>query len=798
MPARLEWVRTAILLAVGGYLFSIPAGLVVDPDPMQALGEVGALVLLGAAFFLAVRGALRVAGLLTVLAIWGEIHAGVFFAGSMVGTGVTVLPVLVAGTAILLGGRTALGLALTCSLSLPLFTLTGRAALGIEPLVEGGDIRAALILPVILVAIALLMAYVLRYLGEVLDASRRNERRFSDLVVGNPDGILSLDGEGRVEDLNPAAACLLGVSRKEAVGRGLDELPLGSGRRLLGTQPVEGLEGDSLPVQLDLARRDGTEVFLEVVRKPLTRTDGSPGMMLILRDLTVRREVEARAVQLGRIVEEARNEIFVLDRESLGILVANRGARENLGYTKTEILGLTMFQIQPTLTPEVGRLLSARLYERGEEVVTATTVHHRKDGSPYPVEMRYQRGRLEGRPAILAFGMDITGRERAEKEQDLLQAQLLHAQKMEAVGLLAGGVAHDFNNLLTVIGGCSEILLEIGDPEVRELTREILDAQERGAALTQQLLAFARREIVQAEDLSLSEVFRGLDILIRRILTERVRLVLEVEEGLTIRADRGQLEQVMLNLAANARDAMEGMGTLTIRARESDGEAGEGEGPGFVSIGVEDSGHGMDPQTVERVFEPFFTTKARGKGTGLGLSTVHGIVSQNGGRISLESRVGEGTAIEILWPLVPPEEEEEEGKEKDIPPATRGTVLVAEDEEGARSLIRTVLEREGYMVLVAEDGAGALELAQDLSQPVDLLLTDIVMPGMSGLELAEKIRAQRPGLPILFMSGYVDTHLAGSDGGSPALNLLAKPFRPAELRRRVREILEPESHISSS
>ncbi len=788
--AHLRWVRTGILVALIGYILSLAFEFTGTVNPRSLVGEGSAVLVLAVAAWLSRRPQVTPAAILTVLAVSLEIHSALFLDRSLDMTSVPVLPVLVAGTGILLGARAALWVGFTTAVTAPGAVLLGRMVHGDDPLLHPNDLKIIVTTMVIVVGMALIISAGLRAIGRILEAARQNERRISELVAGNPDGVIGLDDRGRIEAFNPAAEALLGIPARTALGLELDALPLGNGPTLRKIR--SGAEGgrDSAPVEQRLVRPDGGEIWVEVLRRPLVRPDGSPGTILVLRDLTQRREVEARAIQLGRIVEEARSEIYVFHRDTLEVLTANRGARENLGYSKEEIRGMAMFQIQPTLTPDGGQALARRLQDGGDEVVTVHTVHHRKDGSAYPVEIRFQKGLIDGTPSILAFGVDISEKESAEEEQRLLQAQLQHAQKMEAVGLLAGGVAHDFNNLLTVIGGCGEILMEIGDEEVRELTQEILDSQERGAALTQQLLAFARRDIIQAEDLSLPEVLRGMEVLIRRVLTERVQLRMDLQEGAVVRADRGQLEQVVLNLAANAKDAMPDGGTLTIRVG---GEGGGGDVRDFgeyVALTLSDTGQGMDAKTLERVFEPFFTTKPRGKGTGLGLSTVHGIVSQNGGRIVVESEPGVGTTIRILWPAAAQEPEPgAEGDDALIPLAVRGTVLVAEDEDGARSVIRAVLEKEGYRMVGVEDGREALELIRDRSQSFDLLLTDIIMPGLSGLELAERVRVLRPGLPILFMSGYVDTHLLGPEGGPGSLNLLAKPFRPAELRKRVREVL---------
>lgn len=789
--SQLEWIRTLIAIALAGYLFSFATEFVGESDISALVTESATILLLTLALWISSRFSSSLGAFLTVSVIWLELHLSLLWAGDVKNTVLPVMPVLVAGSGLLLGGRAAKVVGFLTALSAPAAVILGRFIKQDLPIIWGQDLKIFGTQAAILIAMAFVVSLFLDHFGRAWESARRNQRRFSDLVAGNPNGILALSGDGRVEEINPAAEGILGISAENVVGKRLRELPLGLGGGFSAPPSLGGPGLCSLPVEEEWTRADGNRMWVETVRQPLVGPDGSSGLMLVVRDLTRKRNAEDRATQLGRIVEEARNEILVFDRDSLEILMANRGARNNLGYTKDEIRGMAMFQVQPTLTPEGGRALAKALYEDDEGVVTVNAIHHRKDGSVYPLEIQFQKGLLDGRSTIVAFGVDITDREKAEEEQRLLQAQLQHAQKMEAVGLLAGGVAHDFNNLLTVIGGCGEILLEIGDDEVRNLTGEIMESQERGAALTQQLLAFARRELVQPEDLPLSRVLEDMEALIRRVLSERIRLETEYQEGVVIRADRSQIEQVVLNLAANARDAMEEGGTLTIRVASSLEEAtdaGEGE---FISLIIQDTGEGMDSQTMERVFEPFFTTKPRGKGTGLGLSTVHGIVSQNGGRMSVESELGKGTSFRILWPSASGESEPETPEEiGETPPPTRGKILVAEDEDAARTLIQTVLEREGYVIVGVENGNEALAILVEAEEAFDLLVTDIVMPGISGLELAERVKKVRPNLPILFMSGYVDVHLQGPEGSPGSLNLLAKPFRPNELRRRVRELLE--------
>jgi hypothetical protein len=374
------------------------------------------------------------------------------------------------------------------------------------------------------------------------------------------------------------------------------------------------------------------------------------------------------------------------------------------------------------------------------------------------------------------------------EEQRALQEQLQQSQRMEAVGRLAGGVAHDFNNLLTVIGAGAEFLRESPDPDVRALAEEIGAAQERGARLTRQLLAFARRDVIQPRPVDLCTVVQDVEPLLRKLAGAEAPLRLDLAGPAWIVADPGQVEQVLLNLVSNARDAMPGGGPLEVAV--STGSTDGGHTPeGFVCLRVRDFGSGMTDEVRRLAFDPFFTTKPRGKGTGLGLPMVHGIVTQNGGRVELDTGPGRGTTVTVLWP-------ETSAPSERAPAALRpsgervqasGTVLLVEDDEPARGLIRLQLQRAGYRVLEAHDAPTAEAIAG--VERVDLLLTDVVMPGPSGIDLARRLRAVRPELPVLLMSGYLDDPRVMESGLDPDLRILFKPFRGEELRTQVAEAL---------
>jgi PAS domain S-box-containing protein len=398
----------------------------------------------------------------------------------------------------------------------------------------------------------------------------------------------------------------------------------------------------------------------------------------------------------------------------------------------------------------------------------------------------------------LAFGI---GSVRADADRGHLEAQLAQSQKMEAIGQLAGGIAHDFNNLLTVIGGRSSLLLmkmRPDDPARKEVDL-IQSTAQRAAGLTRQLLAFSRKQVLEPKPVNLQALVDGVTPMLRRLIGEHIEVVIVSGHDLgQIMADPGQMEQVVVNLVVNARDAMPDGGTLTIEtSNRTVQEAGlpapnrpVPPGP-YVTLSVVDTGYGMDPVTVTRIFEPFFTTKEHGKGTGLGLSTVHGIVNQSGGYLAVESAVGRGTTFTISLPrILDPVDVARVPQEplRDLL-AGSGTVLLVEDDEELRRLASEILRTCGYTVLDTGDPLEALTICDRQERVVDLLLTDMVMPAMRGTELAARLRESRPGLKMLFMSGYADETGDPSRAGGPARPFLQKPFTPHDLTRTVREAL---------
>jgi signal transduction histidine kinase/TusA-related sulfurtransferase len=384
-------------------------------------------------------------------------------------------------------------------------------------------------------------------------------------------------------------------------------------------------------------------------------------------------------------------------------------------------------------------------------------------------------------------------------ERNNLEEQFIQAQKMEAIGTLTGGIAHDFNNLLTtIIGNADMALMAAGkDDPLREDLEEIKAAGNRAAAMTRQLLAFSRKQVIQPCVLCLNEVVIGLEKMLGRLIGEDMNLKAIQESALwNVEADPGQMEQVIVNLVINARDAMPRGGNLTIETANVDLDEAYFNGHGvkkmpgsYVMLAISDTGIGMDEETRSRIFDPFFTTKEKGKGTGLGLSTVYGIVKQSEGYIWAYSEPGQGTTFKVCLPKV----------EKDVVLVEKATidtmegsetVLVVEDDDSVRKMTRKILQRFGYEVLDARDGEEALKVIKEYEGPIQLMLTDVVMPGMSGRDLSDSMQALRPEVKVIYMSGYTDDAIGHHGVIDPGVNFIEKPFTPESIARKVREVLE--------
>ena len=480
---------------------------------------------------------------------------------------------------------------------------------------------------------------------------------------------------------------------------------------------------------------------------------------------------------------------WVYDSETLRFLQVNDAAVQQYGYSAKEFLSMTIADIRDAADgAEPQRSGNLEEDERYQE----NCKHRRKDKTSIEADVICHRLEYAGRPVRLEVAQNVSERQRLEQ-------QLRQAQKMEAIGRLAGGVAHDFNNLLMVIKGHTELLLHamdsISDQAAKKI-EQIDHAADRAAALTRQLLAFSRMQVLQPRAINLNEVIKEMDTLIPRMIGEDVELVIRTSPDLgTIRADASQMEQVIMNLAVNARDAMPGGGRLLIETSNAELDRAYNtarpvmQSGSYVLLAVSDTGIGMDAETQARIFEPFFTTKEQGKGTGLGLATVYGVVKQSGGFIWVYSEVGKGTSFKIYLPRVDQSADKTEPALVSDAPGGTETILLAEDEQDVRDVAREFLESAGYTVLQAASGGEAVRIAAEYRGNIDLLVTDMVMPGMTGQRLSAQLRQRQSALGVIFMSGYSEQTAAEEAESDPACRLLTKPFSRSAILRAVRDVL---------
>jgi len=519
-------------------------------------------------------------------------------------------------------------------------------------------------------------------------------------------------------------------------------------------------------------------------------------------------EVAERKLKEEALRESEERYRSLFDKASDGILIlssdgklidANESFARMHGYGTGELLRMNIRDLDTTKTAE---LIPERMRQLlAGEILAFEVEHHHKDGHVFPLEVSANLVSIGGEPCIQCFHRDITERKRAEEERRKLERQLQTAQKMESVGTLAGGIAHDFNNVLTVIIGFGEMLkLRIAkDPKAVSYLDEILRGAERASVLTRQILTFARRQIIELDNLDLNRVVSDLEKLLRKVTREDIAIKTLLAEGVpTIRADQGQVEQVLMNLALNARDAMPGGGQLVVETQEAWLEEGYVKQYPYMKAGryavlsVSDTGIGMDEGTREHIFEPFFTTKGPDKGTGLGLAVVYGVVKQHNGFIHVYSEPGKGTTFRIYFPAVEVPPDSKVVAAREIIHGGNETILLAEDNESVRHLAEQTLITYGYRVLTACDGEEAADIFLRHKKEIAIAVLDVVMPKMGGKQAYDGMVAMAPGLKVLFISGYSANAIHDSFVLHQGIPFLQKPFGPSDLARMVREVLDGE------
>ncbi|HEY3819023.1 MAG TPA: PAS domain S-box protein [Polyangiaceae bacterium] len=627
------------------------------------------------------------------------------------------------------------------------------------------------------------------------------EQRVRRIIESALVGIWLFDAEGKTTFMNPYMTQILGISREEGQTASVADFVDGATRPVLQERIAERQRGIAGSYEQQFRRKDGEIRWVIVESNALRDADGRfEGILAVLTDVTERRRTEdaRREAELRfRRLFDAGIAGITVGVTSGAIVEANDVFLSLVGYSREDLAAgrLSWRDLTPVDARATSTVIEAALATSGT-AGPFEKEYLRKDGSLVPLLVGVA---TLGGGRTLSVVADLTERRRAEQAHRVLEDQFRQAQKMEAVGRLAGGVAHDFNNLLSVVLTYSELSiadLKPGDP-LRADIEEIHRAGLRAADLTRQLLAFSRQQVIEPKVLDLNEVLVGMDKMLRRLLGEDVELVTIPSESLgRVRADPGSIEQVVMNLVVNARDAMPTGGKLTMETAnvtldEAFAASHLGAKPGaHVVLAVSDTGTGMDKATLGRIFEPFFTTKEKGKGTGLGLSTVFGIVQRSDGIVWVYSEPGKGTTFKVYLPRV--NAVEDDVRKQPAPATLRGSesILLVEDDDAVRDVARGILRRHGYTVIEAPSPGEALLLCESHTGPIDLLLSDVVMPRMSGPELARRLVALRPAMKVLCMSGYTDDAAVRHGVVEADLAYLQKPLTVETLTRKVREVLD--------
>ena len=643
------------------------------------------------------------------------------------------------------------------------------------------------------------------------DALRGSEQRFRSIFEQAGAGMVTHKADGTFLRVSSTFCTMLGYTESELLRKKVTDLIHSDDMPEVITAFNEARAGLRSVLELEhrYVRRDGTSVWCQVTAVWQFDKEKHPTYSVALvQDISERKRAEQDLAQSQRryqaLVHSIDGIVWEADPRAFRFLFVSRQAERILGYPVERWLTQPRFwrnQIHPEDLARVrGALSNAVKQKRGHEVeyrMLASDGHAVWIRDTVSLIVENQKvAKLRG------LMVDITEKKAAEEALRRSEEQLRQSQKMEAIGRLAGGIAHDFNNLLTAITGYGDLLLRgLGKKNrLRREAMEISKAAQRAADLTGQLLAFSRQQVLRPKIIDLNAVVTDMEMMLRRVIGEHIRLVTRLDSNLgAVKADPGQMHQVLLNLVVNARDAMPDGGdavieTAVVKLSKSYADGHPGVEPGaYVKLSVTDTGTGIDEETKRRLFEPFFTTKEQGKGTGLGLSTVYGIVKQSGGHISVDSMTGKGSRFEILLPWAEKEKVEPLRTKKDaIPELSPGTekILLVEDDDSVRELASEILQMNGYEVVEASNGVEAISVFEAQEKPVDLMVTDLVMPQMGGRDLAKHVVPKNPNLKVLFLSGYTDSAVLRQGRLEPGSFFLQKPFTPAELAHKARQALD--------
>ncbi len=686
-----------------------------------------------------------------------------------------------------------------------------------------------------------------------------SEMQLKDIINFLPDATFVIDGQKRVVVWNHAMEELTGVPSAQILGKADHEysLPFYGCRRpilidlvtsddtLIRQQyPDFSRSRDSIIAEAYVHALPKGGAYLWAVAKPLYDADGRMiGAIESLRDITERKQAEqtirSQKKELETVNTELAGAIQKLQKANVEYKEANERLRESeekfatafrlspvvvtlstvaegryvevsdsfyavSGYTREEVIGRTSFDLNLWMNPEDRNRVLAKLKQDGR-VLNEEILFRDKGGNSHAIYFSAEFLTIRNTPYLLTLNVDITERKHSQEmiqkqkeEKDKLEKQLHQAQKMESIGRLAGGIAHDFNNLLTAIMGNTHLVMMNSEADglVRQKLGVVMKAAESAAGLTKQLLAFSRRQVIEPRSMDLNFIVKQMSKMLGTLIGEDVRLKTVLSSTGKIKADPGQIEQILINLAVNARDAMPDGGKLILETadvildeyyckRHPHAQPGS-----YVSLAVSDTGTGMTEEVKKNLFEPFFTTKPKGKGTGLGLATVYGAVKQNNGCIEVYSVLDKGTSFKIYFPQAASAEQAQKEKAMEVVPQGNETILFVEDDALVRDFALSALERLGYHVLSADSGEEALAVAAAHPGPIDLLLTDVILAGINGKVLAEKLTQSRPGTKVLFTSGYTGNVIAHHGVLDEGIQFIEKPYSIHALSRKIREVIQ--------